>query len=283
MLCSVPLRPVYFSIVRPWISEVYGLIRNAEISILLQNQMQENRRAELAGPFWAHELMKLTDEGLSTVLREAADTSPAAVNKRRFVLNSLRMVSSLAYAFTGPIFGGSNDAKKQKEDFLAPLVGLHEKGWLLDALRHVGEQTYENIRSQRRGGRVVFAGSASGGWNPEHLDYAGNRSCFFLVSGMIRSYCESPLNKECTGMWEASVIDNALSIRLAGPSGAQRNPSSMMIARLNVFLRTLEVGEVKVEWHKGRCQYTVEVNLPGSDAGPTGEKTPPPQDPSELP
>ena len=285
LLCSVPLRPRFFSIVRPWLSEVYGLFRNAEISMLLQNHKLETRKAELAGPFWAHEMMKLTDEGLSTVLREVAETNPVAVNNRRFVLNSIRMVGGLAYAFTGPIFAGSKDASKQTEVFLKPLIELHQKGWLLDALRHVGEQTYENIHSYGRGGRVIFTGAASDDWNPERLDDAGNRSCFFLVSEMIRNYCENAANNEFVGRWEASVTGGWLNVRLFGQTRAQRNPSTMTIARLNVFLRALKIGEAKVEWYKeqGMCEYIVAVNLSKSVAGPAEENGPVTSDLTDTP
>jgi hypothetical protein len=272
LLCSVPLRPRYISIVRPWISEVYGLVRNAEISILLQNHKLETRKAELAGPYWAHELMKLTDEGLSTILREAADTSPAAVSNRKFVLHSIRMMGSLAYAFTGPIFSGAQEARKQREEFLKPLRRLFEKGWLLEALRYVAEQTYENI-CYGRGAHVVFTETTAAGWKPEKLHYEEHRSCFLIVSEMVRNYCDSE-DDECIATWKALVTDDVLRVELTGPTRAQRNPASMTLARLNVFLRALEIGKANVEWDKeqGMCAYIVEVDLAQLSIGLTEEK-----------
>jgi hypothetical protein len=272
LLSSVTLRPIYFSIVRPWISEVYGLVRNAEISILLQNHKLEARKAELAGPYWAHELMKLTDEGLSTVLRNAADTSPAAVNSRRFVLHSIRMLGSLAYAFTGPAFSGERGTEVQRDEFLAPLRELYERGSLIEALRHVVQQTYENV-CYGRGGRVAFSGDASAGWKPEQLSYKEQCSCFLLVSEMVRNYCESE-EDDCIATWEAFVNDSLLTVKLVGTTRSQRNPSSMTLARLNVFLRALDIGKADVEWNKeqGMCAYTVEVNLSRRGAVTTGEK-----------
>lgn len=272
LLSSVPLRPRYFSLVRPWISEIYALVRNAEISILLQNHKLEARKAELAGPYWAHELMKLTDEGLSTALRDAADTSPAAVSNRRFVLHSIRMVGSLAYAFTGPVFSGEQGAERQKDEFLEPLRELYEKGSLLEALRYVAEQTYENI-CYGHGGRVIFTGGAATDWKPDRLRYECHRSCFLLVSEMVRNYCENEGDK-CIATWEASVKDRSLTVRLIGTTNSQRNPSSMTLARLNVFLHALDIGKANVEWNKeqGLCAYTVEVDLSTGGASPAGEK-----------
>jgi hypothetical protein len=68
-LSSVPLHPSYFAIVRQWVSSIYGMVRNAEISILFHNQQIGVHEAVLAGPYWAHELKKLIDQSSSTLLR----------------------------------------------------------------------------------------------------------------------------------------------------------------------------------------------------------------------
>jgi hypothetical protein len=271
LLCSVSLRPRYFSIVRPWISEIYALVRNAEISILLQNHKLEARKADLAGPFWAHELRKLSDEGLSAAQRDAADVSPKAVSSRRFVLHSVRMLSSLAYDFIGPVFEGEQNIKTQKKEVLLPLESLREDGTLLGALQYVAEETYKNI-SYGRGARVVFMPKCLPGWNPESLNFTEYRSCFLLVSEMVRSYCENEDDK-CVATWEALLEGTVLTVRLIGRTRAQRNPSSMTLARLNVFLRALRLGEAYVDWNKeqGICAYKVVVNLSEPDESPTGE------------
>jgi len=272
MVSSIPLRPRYFSIVRPWISEVYGLLRNTEISILLENHKLEARRADLAGPFWAHELMKLTDEGLSTVHRDLIGLKPKVVGNMKFVLHSIRMLSSLAYLFTGPIFTGAQGAMKQREEVLGPLRRLQRDGELIDALKHVAKQTYDNLCLD--GPHLVLDVQSTPGWKPEQLQYAEQRSCFLLVSEMIRNYCDS---EKDTGhaTWKAVVSGNRITLTLTGTTNAQRNPASMRLARLNVFLRALEIGSANVEWNRdhGMCEYKIEVDLESGGVSP-GEKLP---------
>jgi hypothetical protein len=257
--------------VRPWISEVYGLLRNAEISILLENHKLEARRADLAGPFWAHELMKLTDEGLSTVHRDLSGLKPKVVGNMKFVLHSIRMLSSLAYLFTGPIFTGAEGAVRQREEVLAPLRRLQTDGKLIDALKYVAKQTYDNHCLD--GPHVVFDVPSVPGWKPEQLQYDQQRSCFLLVSEMIRNYCDS---EKDTGhaTWKAEVVGNAITLTLTGTTRAQRNPASMRLARLNVFLRALEIGSADVEWNRdqGMCQYKIEIDLEQSSVAPSDEK-----------
>jgi|GEM_PF-2848557 len=273
LVSSIPLRPRYFSIVRPWISEVYGLLRNAEISILLENHKLEARRADLAGPFWAHELMKLTDEGLSTVQRDLGDPKLKAAGNTRFVLHSIRMLSSLAYLFTGPIFTGAQGAVRQREEVLGPLRRLHKEDRLIDALKYVAQQTYENLCAD--GPHVVFEVESSPGWKPETLRYPEQRSCFLLVSEMIRNYCESERDTD-SATWKAVGSGSTITVTLTGTTRAQRNPTSMTLARLNVFLRALEIGSANVEWDKnqGMCQYKIEVDLAPFGASADDETIP---------
>lgn len=269
ILSSIPLRPRYFSIVRSWISEVYGLVRNAEISILLENHKLEARKSDLAGPYWAHELMKLSDEGLSTAYRDLADIRPNALSNMKFVLHSIRMLSSLAYLFTGPIFIGTEGATKQREEFLKPLRQLYKERRLVETLRYVAEQTYRHLCSGNAP-HVIFAGYTSAKREPENPHFEEYRSCFLIVSEMIRNYCDSERDT-CSGTWNAIVSDDALTVTLTGTTHAQRNPASMTLARLNAFLRTLDIGSANVEWDKdeGMCEYRIEVNLATANLIPT--------------
>jgi hypothetical protein len=261
LLCSIPLRPRYLAAVRSWISEVYGLIRNAEISVLLQNHKLQSRRLELSGPFWAHELMKLSDEGLATVLREVDDSSSSATDNRRFVLHSMRMLGTLAYAFTGPLFGGPKGVSAQRDEFMKPVLDLHRRGLLLDALREVGQQTYQHMCAGN-GALVIFSESKRKPAGRLKLRNEEQRSCFLIVSEMIRNYCESEVDT-CVGRWEASVQDETLHVRLFGQTHSQRNPVSISLSRLNLFLRALSIGGADVEWLKedSMCVYNVALHL----------------------
>jgi len=261
LLCSIPLRPRYLASVRSWISEVYGLIRNAEFSVLLQNHKLQSRRLELSGPFWAHELMKLSDEGLATVLREVDDNRPSATDNRRFVLHSMRMLGTLAYAFTGPLFGGPKGVTAQRDEFMKPVLDLYTRGILVDALREVAQQTYKHVCAGT-GARVAFGKAQRNPTGRLRLRNEEQRSCFLLVAEMIRNYCENEV-EACVGKWEAAVEDGTLHVRLYGQTHSQRNPVSISLSRLNLFLRALSIGRADVEWQKEQsiCIYDVAVNL----------------------
>jgi hypothetical protein len=264
-LSSVPLRPLYYGYVRPWLSSVYGALRNAEISILLHRQQRDFRTAVLPGPYFAHELKKLIDEGSASLLRDADKTDREAVRTRQFVLYSLCTLSNLAYAFTNAVL--SRDLKaieREKKEFLEPLRALHANGQLLAVLQHVAEQVYESVWHEQCA-RVVFPKCR--GDRHKMLPELQHRSCFLLVAEMIRSYCE--YEKDCEAVWNATVENDSLVISLTGPTRAQRNPASMTDARLHVFLKALDIGEASVAWHRERkeCVYTVKVNNLRGDTG----------------
>jgi hypothetical protein len=145
---------------------------------------------------------------------------------------------------------------------------------LIDALKYVAKQTYDNHCLD--GPHVVFDVPSVPGWKPEQLQYDQQRSCFLLVSEMIRNYCDS---EKDTGhaTWKAEVVGNAITLTLTGTTRAQRNPASMRLARLNVFLRALEIGSADVEWNRdqGMCQYKIEIDLEQSSVAPSDEKPSP--------
>jgi hypothetical protein len=262
-LSSVPLHSSYVAVVRRWVTTVYGMIRSAEISILFHHyQVEVNSAAMLAGPYFAHELKKLIDEGLSTVLREVTDTSSKSINTKRFVLYSLRTLGNLAYGFTNAVLSRDKAAiKKEKEEFLEPLRTLYQNGLLEAALRQVAEQVYESVR-QESGGRVAFPEMDPTNLTFGCLDEPQHCSCFLLVVEMIRNYCKYEPN-DCTANWETHLGEGSLIIKLEGPSRAQRNPASMTFAWLDVFLHALGIGKAMVNWDKerGSCAYSVEVIL----------------------
>jgi hypothetical protein len=262
MLCSIPLRPNYFAFVRPWISEVYSMVRNAEIAILIHNQKLGAREPMLAGPYFAHEIKKLVDDALPTVKREAADTSTEAVRNRRFLLHSIGALTNLAYSFTNAVLSMDKQAlQKERQKFLTSLCQLQQADALVKSLRLVAQEVYKSVRRER-GGQVFFLHSDTSGWEPESLNGAQQSACFLLTAEMIRRHCNKEENIS-VAQWSASVEASKLIINLTGPTRAQRNPVSMSFVRLDVFLHSLDIGEATVFWNKREkeCSFTVKVDL----------------------
>jgi hypothetical protein len=142
----------------------------------------------------------------------------------------------------------------------------------LASLRYVSKQIYESIWYEQSG-RVVFLESEPASSDFGSLKEEEHCSCFLLVAEMIRNYCEYE-EDDCIATWSAQLMDNVLTIKLLGPTNAQRNPASMTLARLNVFLNALGVGKAGVDWDKEQkmCAYTVEVDLSPGSVGPANVK-----------
>jgi len=107
-LSRIPLlltvTPSLPSLARLWLSAVYGLVRAAEISVLLHNQQIEAasrsmlRRALVSRA----RVEKLIDEGLEALQREMERTDTHALDRMRFLLSSIRAVGNLGYASPMP-------------------------------------------------------------------------------------------------------------------------------------------------------------------------------------
>jgi len=261
-LSSIPFRPNFLAEVRRWVTTLYGMIRSAEISVHFHNYRVEVDTANmLTGAYWANELKKLIDEGLSTVWAEAGDEGSDAVNTRRFVLYSVRSLSSLAYDVTNGFLSRRDGAMDTvKRDFLAPLRRLHEDKKLEVTLQGVAEQFYNSIRQENRG-QLVFPQPSRCDlpFDPESVAQHG--SCFLLVAEMIRTYCKHG-RSGCVAKWNARLENDILTIRLKGPTRAQSSPTLLEFTRLDVFLRTLKIGEASVALDNEKtCTYAVRVDL----------------------
>lgn len=258
-LSSIPLRPGYVAFARSWVSEVYNTVRNVEMSILFHNKELGRREAMMAGPYFAHEIQKIVDEGLATAQREFADDREEAARTRRFVLYSIRTLCNLAYSFTNAMMSQDPEALKNVRDELVnPLEQLRADGVLLYNVTKIAEETYQSI-SQQTAGRINFPDTGE----PQVTATAKQHgACFLLVSELLRNYCQSqPLGS--VAEFRTRLQNDTLIIELEGPTRAQRNAKSMTFARLHVFLHTLGIGEAVTEWDKeaGMFKFTVKVSF----------------------
>lgn len=257
-LSSIPLRPGYVAFVRSWVSEVYNTIRNVEMSILFHNKELGRREAMMAGPYFAHEIQKIVDEGLATAQRDFADDSEEAARARRFVLYSIRTLCNLAYSFTNAMMSQDPEAmQKVRDDLVKPLQQLRVNRALLYNLTRIAEETYQSIKQQN--GRINFPDTGE----PQITATAEQHgACFLLISEMLRNYCQSqPLDS--VAEFRTRFHNDTLTIELEGPTRAQRNAKSMTFTRLHGFLHTLGIGEASSEWDKkaGMYKFTVKVSF----------------------
>src|SRR6185369_6183088 len=97
MLSSVPLGLPFISVVRPWIRMVYGMLRSAEVNVLLQDRLPLHRAAQ-AARFISHDMHKFMQETVATVIDDIRETLPKTVEYRRFILLLLKAQAEFAYA-----------------------------------------------------------------------------------------------------------------------------------------------------------------------------------------
>jgi hypothetical protein len=261
-LCSVPLGPVFVSLAHAWVSTVYDLIRNVEVAILLNNhQIEAASTGMLAGPWWAHELKKLIDEGLPILLREASESTLGAKENRYFVLNSIRTMGDLAFAYAnGTLSRDHESMRKQRESLIKPLRLLRDSGNLNPALRYVAGHVYRMV-NRTRGGRINFSEPDPPGFDLTHLTDEQHRSCLLFVEDAIRSYCQAA-DPECVANWSATCKGDLIEIRLAGRIKAEHF-SSMACAQLDFLMTALEIGHTEVPplGEKGSFSYLVRIQL----------------------
>lgn len=259
-LSSIPLSPLYLAFAKHWVSEVYNAIRNTEMAMLVHNEQNGMKEAFAAGPYFAHEIQTLVDRALPTVQESVADDHEQVVRRRRFVLYSIRTLCTLAYSFTNVVtFPTEFTIKEEADKLLDPLRKLRYKGVLERDLTAIAIETYENLK-RRDGGTISFCNP------PQSYEISANDiqrgACFLLLVELIRNYCGSKRSGP-TASFRTSLDGDTLVVELKGSTDAQKNPTSMSFARLDLFLRFLRVGTANIEWYPEFKSFTgtVHVNL----------------------
>jgi hypothetical protein len=259
-LSSMPLRPRYFALAKSWISEVYNAVRNAEIAMLLHNRELRISEANLAGPYFAHEIQTVVDQALATAQRDFANNSEEAVERRRFVLYSIRTLCILAYSFTKVISVDGRMTEEAEETLLRPLQDLRNDKVLISDVINIAEKIYQSVRS-KQGGTITFPETPSSKIFANELQHG---ACFLLTVELLRNYCQSKASgPPATFRAWLENDENILNIELEGSTGAGRNPRSMSLARLDQFLRVLGFGKTTFDWDNKAHTFkaTVQVDL----------------------
>lgn len=263
VLCSIPLKPVSVSLIHRWVSTVYGMMRDAEAAILLHKyQFDAANVGMIAGPWFAHELKKLINDGLQTLLRHSSESTESARDERRFVLNSIRNLGDLAYVYSNGVLTHQPDWKDTcREEFLKPLRDLYSQELLVPALSYIAQRVYVMSCRENRA-RVEFETLRTKVFDPASLNDHQHCSCLMLVAEAIRTYCHSE-RADCVGRWSATESNSGITIELVGPTRAQRNPGSMAYLRLDLLLKELNVGSASVTWDSANqiCSYHINVEL----------------------
>jgi hypothetical protein len=266
-LSSVTPGPAMLSLARPWLSAVYDMVRDAEVAILLNNHQIEAARTVgmSVGPWYAHELRRITDDGIHTLVQEASFSGQKALETRVFVLNSVRTLGDLAYGYaSGMVSPEGEPFRQQRDEFDKALSSLREKGHLANALHYVARQVYRMTR-RGDGGRLKFAGPCPDRFDLKLLTADEHRICLLIVAEAVRSYCEAE-TWHCTARWQQVWTEDGFEVTLEGPSRSQRNPASVGFGRLDTLLRALGIGQAVATWESKEhfCSYVVKLRLPHS-------------------
>jgi hypothetical protein len=234
MLSSVPLGLPFLSVVRPWIRMVYGMLRSAEVHVLLKDRLPLHQAAQ-AVRFISHDMYKFTQESVTTVINAAERTDKKTVDYRRFVLQLLKAHGELAYAVCS---AATDEAKviALKHEILQSLSQL-EDDHLITCLYQVATDV-QSFRKEKKGG--TFSPTLAEARRTT-IPFDTYVSCLLLVGEIIRNQCQH--GKGSVAELTIKKDDgNCLVIQLE-VNGERKAGHSFYL--LNNALKTLRLGSAK--------------------------------------
>jgi hypothetical protein len=239
ILCSVPLGLPFISVVRQWIRSVYGMLRNAEVAGLLRNRESLNRAAQMARVL-PHDLRRLIQESVGTMLVDIEDSSPDAIAYRRYVLMTLQAFSKLAYGISS-VASDRTKAKNSRDEIKNALLSMGDR--LVDGVHRVVTDI-QHFEIPNNSARVEVSEPEGNQVIPPE-SYA---AYLLLVGEMVRNYCEhSP--KGSAAKLSVTRSDDRLEITMEGKAG--NRPTSETYALLDNVLDMLRLGKATVEKLEG--------------------------------
>ncbi|HEU4837762.1 MAG TPA: hypothetical protein VFS90_25245 [Pyrinomonadaceae bacterium] len=249
MLSSVPLRLPFISVVRPWIRMIYGMLRSAEVHVLLKDRLPLHQ-AEQAVRIMSHDMYKLIEESVKTLITEVEATEKEKVDYRRFVLHLLKAQGELAYAFcnaaTDPV-----KAAALRYEILNSLQVMGDK--LITCLHQVATEVQE-FRMEDNNSRFVPV-LPKEDWL-EDMPFETHVSCLFLVGEIIRNHCQHGNGTVANLFFRPE--GSCLAIVLEVPYKCKPGHSYGLLKNA---LETLRLGSAKFNSADDQSRWTITINI----------------------
>lgn len=254
MLSSVPLGLPFISVVRPWIRMIYGMLRSAEVKVLLRDQHLHHRAAQAARTI-SHDMHKFLGESVVTVMGEAEDCGEKAVNYRRFTLLLLRAQGDLAYA----VCSAATEQEKVKGLRAKILASLQLVGDdLVQCLYQVATEV-QHFRQWDDGGQVFPIAESE-----LEIPVDTYVSCLFLVGEIIRNQCQHGKGQlaNLKIKQDASGLRIELIAQEAGSAGHSYRLLGNALNTLNLGKATFTTIKTGI---KTESRWIITINIPAGE------------------
>jgi len=248
MLSSVPLGLPFISVVRPWIRMVYGMLRSAEVNVLLQDRLPLHRAAQ-AARFISHDMHKFMQETVATVIDDIRETLPKTVEYRRFILLLLKAQAEFAYAVS---HAATDSSKVQllRSEIIKSLQCEDDKlvGYLLQVATEVQE-----FRGYKNAGHVIPLLPKQ---DFVEIPVETHTTCLLLIGEVIRNHRQH--GKGAEGKLFITLQDKCLIIMLEVKRKCKVGKS---FGLLDNTLTTLGLGSAKFFKADGESRWVITVDI----------------------
>jgi hypothetical protein len=251
MLCSTRLDLPFISVARQWIRGVYGMLRTAEVAVLLKNRESLERAAQVVRAL-SHDTRKLIYESVASMLHEANSNSTEVVQNRRITLLNLDAQSVLSYGLSAAA-ADSLKAKRMHDDILKSLEGVRDN--LVGIIYRVADEIQGFMREENCP-KIKVPQLLSQDFEIPRNTYA---ICLLLIGEMVRNYCEHGPEGSVAEL-SATLTEHWLKIVLEG--NTEKRPVGQAYALLDNILEILSLGEARSDKvSDNRYRWTVAVNF----------------------
>lgn len=254
MLSSAPLGLPFISVVRPWIRMVYGMLRSAEINVLLHSRLPLERAAHSAR-LLSHEMQKLVNDFIPKLIRDANLNTDDAVDNRRSKLATLQTFAAIAYAVSNAAPFPEKIEERRKE-ILDSIIGAGRD--FETCLYQVAREVQASVIS-RHGARVEFPEVRERIFPSHHQTVS---TCHLLVSEVIRNHCRHGSKNSVAKLLFRQDSDE---IEICLEANRDARPSQTF-ALLHNTLETLLLGSARFEAGDNsslsKSRYIIKIQIP---------------------
>ncbi len=245
MLSSVPLGLPFISVIRPWIRMIYGMLRSAEVNVLLQDRLPLHQAAQ-AARIISHDMHKFMQEPVMTLVEEVTASDPEKVDYRRFILLLLKAQGEFAYA----VCHAATDSTKVKA----------LRAEILESLRSVGDKLpdylFQVATEVQRFRSYKDAGYFTSEWTDDRateIPIETYVNCLLLIGEVIRNHRQHGKGTEA----KLTITQGDCLVITLEVQGERE--AGLSFGLLDNALKTLDLGSAKFSKSDTQSRWIIKV------------------------
>ena len=250
MLSSVPLGLPFLSVVRPWIRMIYGMLRSAEVNVLLQDRLPLQRAAQSAR-ILSHDMHKFMQEPIMTLIKKVDQNTTDAIDYRRYILLSLKTQSTFAYAVCNAA-PYPHKVKELRDEILESITSVGEN---FEACLYKVANEVQHFRAGKHGARVETADVPEADLIIPVDTYV---TCHLFVGEIVRNHCRHGSEQEVASL---SVSREPGGFEILLEANGYRQPGQTF-GLLDNALETLMLGSAEFEREHNKSRWIIKINIP---------------------